>query len=261
METMSRATFGSCPHQTTQKINDKLENYNKEYTNLRNVYDIANAGPKHRFFIYTDAGFMCVSNCILGLGYGTGPDKLRDTLAIGQGGIKVNIDIEEAKRIVRVYRSKNHRVESLWRTGQSALVHMARGESGLWVDHVNLKYTGHRLILPNNMPLTYNDLRYDGKNYSWDTRKGAVKIYGAKLVENSIQALAALIIREQMLRVGKRYPVVLQVHDEIVLVVREEEAEEADKFVNEVMHTPPDWAPALPIACESGWAKSYGEAK
>ena len=44
------------------------------------VYDIANAGPRHRFTVLTDRGPLIVHNCILGLGYGTGASKLHSTM-------------------------------------------------------------------------------------------------------------------------------------------------------------------------------------
>jgi DNA polymerase I-like protein with 3'-5' exonuclease and polymerase domains len=79
------------------------------------------------------------------------------------------------------------------------------------------------------------------------------------VAENLIQALAAIVIREQMVRIGQRYPLVCQVHDEIVVVVPEAQAEEAQRFVEAEMSTAPKWAPGLPVACESGYAFNYGD--
>jgi DNA polymerase len=86
-----------------------------------------------------------------------------------------------------------------------------------------------------------------------------VRIYGGKCVENIVQALAALVIREQMAVIGERYKIAFQVHDEIVCVVPESCAEEANEYIQAVMSTPPQWAEDLPLACESGVAKCYGE--
>ena len=62
-----------------------------------------------------------------------------------------------------------------------------------------------------------------------------------------------------MLAIHEKYPVVLTVHDAAVCVVKEEEVEEAVKFINECMSTPPSWAKGLPVTCEVKVAKSYGE--
>ena len=55
------------------------------------------------------------------LGYGMGHVKFRATLALGQGGIAVDIDENEAKRIVNLYRQKNHKIVSLWHSCGHAL--------------------------------------------------------------------------------------------------------------------------------------------
>jgi DNA polymerase len=85
------------------------------------------------------------------------------------------------------------------------------------------------------------------------------KIYGGKVTENLVQALAALVIREQMAACGLHYKIALQVHDEIVVVVPEESAQQAQKHIEQIMSTPPTWAPTLPVACESGMAVNYGD--
>jgi DNA polymerase len=81
--------------------------------------------------------------------------------------------------------------------------------------------------------------------------------YGGKITENVVQALAALVIREQMAVIGQHYPLAFQVHDEIIIASSEPEVAQA-KLI-EVMSTPPKWAPDLPVACEAGFAENYGD--
>ena len=57
----------------------------------------------------------------------------------------------------------------------------------------------------------------------------------------------------------KRYRVVLTVHDSIVCCVKEENTEEAQQYIEECMKWTPDWASGLPVDCESGIGKSYGD--
>jgi len=78
-------------------------------------------------------------------------------------------------------------------------------------------------------------------------------------VENLCQAIARCIIGEQMLRIAKRYKVVLTVHDAVACVVRDEEVEVAQAYVEECMRWVPEWAAGLPLNCESGFGKSYGD--
>ena len=91
--------------------------------------------------------------------------------------------------------------------------------------------------------------------------KDHTRLYGAKVIENAVQALARIIVFDQMLAINKRYKVVLTVHDEICIVVPEAEAKEAQAFMEKEMSIAPAWAAGAPIACESGVGRSYGDAK
>ena len=64
---------------------------------------------------------------------------------------------------------------------------------------------------------------------------------------------------EQMLLISKRYKVAFTVHDAVTVVVPEAEVDEAVPFVGECMLYVPDWAEGIPIACEAGYAKTYGD--
>jgi DNA polymerase len=86
-----------------------------------------------------------------------------------------------------------------------------------------------------------------------------INIYGGKVVENICQAVARCIIGEQMLRIAKRYKVVLTVHDAVGIVARQEEAHEARAYVEACMSWRPKWAQSLPLACESGMGATYGD--
>ena len=79
------------------------------------------------------------------------------------------------------------------------------------------------------------------------------------MVENIVQALARIIVGEQMLRIRERYRPVLTVHDAAVIVAPEKELDQAIGFITEVMSTPPSWAAGLPVACEAKSGQSYGE--
>jgi DNA polymerase len=129
-----------------------------------------------------------------------------------------------------------------------------------------LKFDSERFgfVLPNGIGLRYDLLRKtsdpEGKTqYEYKTRKGWVKIYGGKVVENLCQALARCVIAEQMIKIGKRYKTVLTVHDAVACIAPEEEAAEAQAFVEKCMRWTPSWAEGLPLNCESGIGKNYGD--
>jgi DNA polymerase I-like protein with 3'-5' exonuclease and polymerase domains len=214
--------------------------------------------------------------CILGLGFGMGPPKLRRTLKIGQGGVSVDLPETECERIVKqVYRTKYSMIVALWKQCQKALEAVAKGHEAEIGVNLKLRWDQDGIHLPNGMLIRYNnlrgELRGDGMEYLYDTRKGPVKIYGAKVVENVVQALARIVVFNQMCAVsqqlrsmdrpeeGKRFTVVLTVHDEIVIVVPEEWAKAAEVMLENNMKVVPNWAKGLPITCEVGAADCYAD--
>lgn len=202
---------------------------------------------------------------ILGAGYGMGAAKFQNQLKV----FGVSIELEECQRIINVYRETYPRIPALWREAGKALETMivlqssSLGRSGV------IEVQGNRgLRLPNGMYIKYPNLRVvtnsDGKTEMvYDTKRGKStvpnRIYGGKVVENICQALARIIIGKQMLMIAKKYKVVMTVHDAIACVVPEEQVESAQEFVELCMKIRPDWAPELPLNCEAGHGRSYGE--
>ena len=213
--------------------------------------------------------------CILGLGYGMGAAKFQHSLATGF--ISVKVESHEAQQIVSLYRNKYHRIQAFWNWCNYALNGLVAGESGDMCDLIG--YDAEGVILPNGLRIRYPALRRsthgfeyinDARVYRKFIRARVVgdeapdltwtKIYGGKVVENITQAVARIVVAEQMVKIGRRYPVALQVHDEIVCVVPEEQADECKEYMMNVMSTPPKWAPDLPVACEADVGPNYGEA-
>jgi DNA polymerase I-like protein with 3'-5' exonuclease and polymerase domains len=62
-----------------------------------------------------------------------------------------------------------------------------------------------------------------------------------------------------MLKISKRYQVALTVHDAVMAVVPEDETKSAMLYIDECMKWRPKWAQELPLACELGVGKSYGD--
>lgn len=204
--------------------------------------------------------------CILGLGYYTGAAKLRETLRIGNGGVPVIITLEEAERIVKLYRKKNNKIAQFWRTCGNALDHMVIGGSGYISQEFNIRYEGEKVILPNGAELHYPELQ-SYRNESGETqmrylhRGKWTKIYSGLLCENIIQALARGVIVEYLVTIGAVYGVVHQCHDEIISIVPTSVVPVAKTFIETTMSTPVTWLPGLPVACEVKHGPNYGAAK
>jgi len=164
------------------------------------------------------------------------------------------------KSIIDLYREANDKIVALWAECDRALNMMARGNPVEIGVGVKLRCADGAIELPNGMRIQYHHLD-SKKTYTSKVRgKSVVKstIYGGRMVENLVQALARIVIGEQWLRIAERYKVVLSTHDEIVIVCPEEEAEEALAFMGDVMATPPSWAPDLPLTSDGGFNRSYG---
>jgi DNA polymerase I-like protein with 3'-5' exonuclease and polymerase domains len=71
--------------------------------------------------------------------------------------------------------------------------------------------------------------------------------------------LARIIIGEQMLLIAKKYKVVMTVHDAIACIVPASDVNTAKENVEIFMRMRPSWAMDLPLNCEAGSGKSYGE--
>lgn len=193
---------------------------------------------------------------ILGAGYGMGHNKFGIQLKT----FGVEIADEEAARIISVYRNTYPHIPKLWKEANSALDAL-RQKKVTAVGHQPqaLSVTKNGFLLPNGLYLNYKDLQEEEDGYTYASRRGRIKIYGGKVVENICQALARCVIGEQMLRISKRYKVALTVHDAVMAVVKEEEKDEALAYIEECMKWRPEWAQTLPLSCEIGVGKSYGE--
>jgi DNA polymerase I-like protein with 3'-5' exonuclease and polymerase domains len=203
---------------------------------------------------------------ILGAGYGVGHVKLQAFL---KQQAKVEVSLEEAKRIIDAYRATYFRIPMLWKSAGNALKALALGQA-MQIDIPGIvKVVPNKgLTLPNGLFIQYPDLKRvitkslqgeEKQQWSYQSKGLPVYVYGGKVVENFCQAVARCVVAEQMLRIAKRYKVVLTVHDAVAVVVKQEEATEAKAYIEACMSWRPKWAPGLPLACESGMGASYGD--
>lgn len=215
--------------------------------------DVAEVSAEERFVGKTT---------ILGAGYGMGGAKFKAQLQT----FGVDIAEEESQRIISVYRQTYGQIPELWKQAGRCLEAIfttracSLGREGV------LEFDPHKkgFLLPSGLWQRYETLvkhtDAEGKQqFVYKTRKGVVKIYGGKVIENICQALARCVIAEQMLRISKRYKVALTVHDAVMAIVPEEEKKEAIEYVAECMSWRPSWAQTLPLACEVGAGKSYSD--
>lgn len=195
--------------------------------------------------------------CVLGLGYGMGAPKLKATL----GKDKVKIPETEAQRFVSTYRSLYCEVPQLWKRMDQSISLLSTGLGKCQIGPVEIQHG--KVILPNGMPIYYNNLeRVDGEwwyTFGRETRK----LFGGKLTENIVQALARIVVMDNMLTIYRELglQVKMQVHDELDYVVPEAHAADYARQITEIMSITPTWAPGLPLAVEVNYGPTFGDCK
>lgn len=228
--------------------------------------------------------------CILGLGYSLGWRKLAAIMAAGPmgqapilftaedlnvmdgrmekldtagittklTGQALAVHCSAAKHLVDTYRNSYDRIPNYWNICNRILSAMERGAKHQFGPVSTEK---DKILLPNGLYLQYKGLHRDEED-SWrffGKRGEKQYTYGGKIAENITQALSRIVMTDAMLQIP--FKVVMSVHDELVYCVKEKEADDAAGVIESAMSRAPAWCAELPVECEIGISRSYGEAK
>jgi DNA polymerase I-like protein with 3'-5' exonuclease and polymerase domains len=221
---------------------------------------------------------------ILSLGYGSSPPVFQNMCRV-QGD--VILTDAEATSIVFMYRAKYKAIVDNWKHADKVILPMIAGSSEhgyaniggpfasptdpQWRAWGPVGITEKALTLPSGNLLRYRDLHHEYSEkfntFRWTFMRGTMphSIYGAKLVENVIQALSFIHIMEVALRVKHLTQGLLlpahQVHDELIYIVKAELAEQVKQLVVREMSKAPSWMPRAPLAAEGHIGRTYFDAK
>jgi hypothetical protein len=202
----------------------------------------------------------------LGLGFGAGHVTFQKVAKL-MGGVDINQD--ESKDIVDAWRSAYPEITKGWQTCHGALHTILKGATGAAVDPWGMVYPIPEGLQTPKGIIRYPDLRQEEDEetgryeFIYGQGRNKARIYAGKIVENIVQHLARCVIADNALevqRVSRLIPA-LMVHDELVYVVPEAEAESTLDLVQGVMRTPPVWWPELLTWSEGDIADTYGDAK
>lgn len=197
----------------------------------------------------------------LACGYGGGVGALRK-----MGGEQMGLTEKEMDDIVKKWRRSSPHVVRLWRELGDAAIEAIDTRLRVKCSHgVSFKYAKGILFmsLPSGRSLAYVQPRFDGRELTYmgmnqTTRKWErTKTWGGKLTENLIQAIARDCLAESMTKIQKAgYHIVMHVHDEVIVEVPSEDAEEHLKRIEELMGEPIEWAPGLLLTAD-GFTSEY----
>ena len=225
------------------------------------TYDLKLAGLKNCFTCWGSAGAVVVHNC----GFGMGAPKFQETCR-KQGII---LDKGMAEKTVATFREVNDRVVAMWYDTEDAGIEAVERKGAITeCGRVKFRVNGSFLFckLPSGRNLVYPYPKLIEKETPWGEVKtalafkgvdtytrqwGETDTYGAKLVENIVQATARDLMADAMLRLEVAgYPAILTVHDEVIAQVPKGSAAKED--FERIMSIVPAWAIGCPIAAK-GW--------
>lgn len=195
----------------------------------------------------------------LSCGFGAGADSIKETARRGTYGPPVHLTDTQALAARDLYRNTHPKVKEMWSYAQKRIIPdlIAGNKDYMWGP---MRVYGQRIYIPGGTFIDYSNLHYNGKDYYQAfPRKGHVKAYGGKMVQNVVEALARAILAGAALKIADRYKVVLLTHDEVVCLAKEEEADEALSFVLNTLKTNPKWCINIPLEAEGGYARNYSK--
>ena len=222
----------------------------------------------------------------LGLGYGMGWRKFLSFAATGPLGMDpMYLTENEAQEAVFGYRVLRNQIPALWRYfNDVAIPHMyTKGVAPL--EYGPLRFEHETMILADKWPIWYAGLRPTEDGWKWGINGVEHNIWGGIVDENSVQGLAAMLLKEQMVDIDRelhgdrffdayqrphlyadpaeqlrgRAAVIHNVHDELLIVCREDDVDDIQAVAERIMTTPPSWAKTLPLNVEGGYDQEYSK--
>lgn len=229
---------------------------------IRDVYDIKNCGPRHRFVV---SGRL-VHNC----GYQGGTGALT-----AMGALDMGLNEEDLKDIIQRWRQASPNIVKFWYTVEKAAVYTVTTGNPMTIDHgITFRlevdpFYGYRYMtieLPSGRKLFYPDPHIKLNNFDKEAVHFKTQLnnawvtestYGGKLVENITQAVARDCLALTLMRLSENgLPAIMHIHDEAVIEVPKDEASEYLDIVEKTFALPIPWAEGL-VLTAAGFTNDY----
>jgi DNA polymerase I-like protein with 3'-5' exonuclease and polymerase domains len=170
----------------------------------------------------------------LGLQFGLGADSFSKM---------AKISFEDAEKLVYLFKRGNPGIVKQWNQHEYGFKHQARQSAKFFQIELDsgriVRYFGPHVTVKGSLKAS---TKINGPMYTW---------WGGILFQNSVQGIARDILAQAVLNLeAAGLPVILHVHDEVILEVDEATANESFAKAVEIMSTAPDWAPQIPLAVE-----------
>ena len=206
----------------------------------------------------------------LALGYQGGVNALK-----AMGALDMGLTEEELPNIVELWRQASPKIKELWYTVEKAAVYTVTTGNPMTLDHgITFRlevdpFYGYRYMtieLPSGRKLFYPDPHIKLNNFDKEAVHFKTQLnnawvtestYGGKLVENITQAVARDCLALTLTRLsGNGLPAIMHIHDEAVIEVPKDEADEYLDIVEKTFALPIPWAEGL-VLTAAGFTNDY----
>ena len=189
----------------------------------------------------------------LALGYGGSIGALK-----AMGALEMGLTEEELQPLVTTWRAANLNIVRFWWDVDRAAMRAVRERTPTEIQGIRFYYQSGMLFitLPSRRRLVYVKPRIGTNRFGSDcvTYEGTgvarrwerVESYGPKFVENIVQAISRDLLSHTMKNL-KHLPIVMHIHDEIVI---EAPREVSTEEICQVMSETPPWAKELLLRAE-----------
>lgn len=206
----------------------------------------------------------------LALGYQGGVNALK-----AMGALDMGLTEEELPNIVALWRQASPKIKELWYTVEKAAVYTVTTGNPMTIDHgITFRlevdpFYGYRYMtieLPSRRKLFYPDPHIKLNNFDKEAVHFKTQLnnawvtestYGGKLVENITQAVARDCLALTLMRLSENgLPAIMHIHDEAVIEVPKDEADEYLGIVEKTFALPIPWAEGL-VLTAAGFTNDY----
>jgi DNA polymerase len=192
-------------------------------------------------------------------------------------GMGVKLSEGQAKNAVDSYRMSYALVKELWAKCEGAAIQAVENPGNPFRagDRLVLKVAKNALWmqLPSGRLICWQRPQLELLTTPWGQQKLGVTVHsqntftrqwsrnqiiGSSIFQSAVQGTARDCLAFAMLNLEKAgYEVINSIHDEVLLLVEEQNGESAMEDVIRIMVTPPPWAPDFPLAAEGWYGKRY----
>ena len=192
-------------------------------------------------------------------------------------GMGVKLSEAQAKAAVDGYRSSYAKVKELWALCENAAIEAVSNPGNPFRagQHIVMKVAKDALWmqLPSKRLICWQRPKLELVTTPWGATKYGVTVHslntytrawtrnqliGSSIFQSAVQGTARDFLANAMLNLENvGFEIINSIHDEVLLLVDEDTADEASMSVTEIMVTPPKWALDFPLAAEGWVSKRY----